>query len=59
MGYKHIRIDAEVFAVLQELSAPGETPNTVLRRLLELPEVAQGRRSNVLRPFVDDDEKQA
>ena len=48
---KHIVIDEEVLARLSDLANPGETANTVLRRVLGLPERPQGRRSAVLKPY--------
>ena len=51
---KHLVVDAEVFARLRELAEPGETPNTVLRRVLGLPAVPQGRRSSILKPYEED-----
>jgi negative regulator of replication initiation len=48
---KVIGVDDEVFKQLRRLAAPGESPNTVMRRVLELPPVKQPRRSNTLKPF--------
>lgn len=47
---KVVRVDADVFAKLQELAEPGENPNNVLRRLFNL-EPVKAKRSDVLRPW--------
>lgn len=50
MGFTQIRVDDEVKAWLAGKAKPGETPNTVLRRVARLPRVGQGRPSYMLRP---------
>lgn len=47
---KVVRVDADVFARLQQLAEPGENPNNVLRRLFDLAPV-KAKRSDVLRPW--------
>lgn len=51
---RNIRIDGDVYSRLRDLAEPGETANTVLRRVLGLPARQQGRRSPVLKPYEDD-----
>ena len=41
-----IRIDAEVYAGLQQIAQGFETPNDVLRRMLELAPKVRRRRNN-------------
>jgi hypothetical protein len=53
---KHIVISAETFEAIRDLAAPGETPETVLRRVLGLPPREQGRKSPVLKPYEKEEE---
>lgn len=55
----NIKVDRAVFDELARLAHPGESPNTVLRRALNLPVREQGRRSSVLKPFDNDGGKVA
>lgn len=48
-GVPTVRIDPEVIAELAERARPGETPNTVLRRILRLPKVKQHKLRDTLR----------
>jgi hypothetical protein len=52
---RHIVVDDEILAKLRELANPGETPATVIRRVLGLPERPQGRRSSVLKPYLEEE----
>jgi hypothetical protein len=49
--HRYVRVSPEVFRWLQGKADPGDTPDSVLRKVAGLAPREQGRRSSVLRPF--------